>query len=163
MFYESVFRALNKARVKYLVAGGVAVVLYGYSRLTADLDLIIHLEPNNIDKFFSVLGRLGYRTKVPVTKEQFKNAKNRATWIKDKGMQVFSFYKQAEYLKNIDLFVYEPIRFNIMAKQAKKIRVKNITLPVLSINHLIKLKKKAGRQQDLIDIAHLEAIRKIKG
>lgn len=162
MFYESVFRALNKARVKYVVAGGVAVVLYGYNRLTADLDLIIHLEPHNIDKFFDALHRLGYRSRVPVTQEQFKDFANRQSWIKKKGMKVFSFYHPADYLKNIDIFVQEPMRFSMLAQQATKIRVKNINIPVVSINHLIALKKKAGRQQDLMDIAYLNAIKKMK-
>ena len=60
MFYEDVFRALNKGKVRYAVAGGVAVVLHGYIRFTADLDLIIHLEEKNIDKFLvaSLLGDL---------------------------------------------------------------------------------------------------------
>ena len=34
MNYEKVFKALNKARVKYVIAGGVAVVLHGFMRLT---------------------------------------------------------------------------------------------------------------------------------
>lgn len=34
-----------------MVVGGVAVVLYGFLRLTVDLDLIVHLEKNNLDIF----------------------------------------------------------------------------------------------------------------
>jgi hypothetical protein len=44
MNYEKVFKALNKARVKYVIAGGVAVVLHGFMRLTNDLDLIVLLD-----------------------------------------------------------------------------------------------------------------------
>ena len=36
---EAVLDSLNQARVRYLVVGGVAVVLHGYLRTTADLDL----------------------------------------------------------------------------------------------------------------------------
>jgi len=43
MFYGEVFKALNKDKVKYVVAGGVAVNLYGYPRFTKDLDDIIQL------------------------------------------------------------------------------------------------------------------------
>jgi hypothetical protein len=35
----SVFAALERAKVRYLVVGGVAVVLHGHLRVTADLDL----------------------------------------------------------------------------------------------------------------------------
>jgi hypothetical protein len=34
MYYEEIFRSLNKGRVKYAVVGGVAVVLHGIVRLT---------------------------------------------------------------------------------------------------------------------------------
>jgi hypothetical protein len=35
MFYEDVIRGLNRRRVDYLVAGGVALVLHGVLRLKA--------------------------------------------------------------------------------------------------------------------------------
>ncbi|MDN3515601.1 MAG: hypothetical protein NG747_14545 [Candidatus Brocadia sp.] len=40
MFYESIFDKLNKSHIDYIVVGGVALVLHGAVRLTADLDLI---------------------------------------------------------------------------------------------------------------------------
>ena len=60
MFYGEVFKALNKAKVKYVVAGGVAVVLHGYHRLTKDLDLVVLLEKKNLEKFFEALKKIGY-------------------------------------------------------------------------------------------------------
>ena len=42
--FEEVFRALNKAKVKYVVIGGIAVVLHGYRRFTEDLDLMVYME-----------------------------------------------------------------------------------------------------------------------
>ncbi len=48
VFYGEVFKALNKAKVKYVVAGGVAVVLHGYMRATGDLDLIVFLDQENL-------------------------------------------------------------------------------------------------------------------
>jgi len=45
---EAILDALNQARMRYLVVGGVAVVLHGHLRITADLDLIIHLERDNV-------------------------------------------------------------------------------------------------------------------
>ena len=45
---EAIVKALNGAKVKYLIVGGVAVVAHGYERLTKDLDLVIGLERENI-------------------------------------------------------------------------------------------------------------------
>ncbi len=43
---ETVFNALNNAQVRYLVAGGIAVNIHGYQRMTSakDLDDIEHLK-----------------------------------------------------------------------------------------------------------------------
>src|SRR3989339_733311 len=158
MFYEDVFRALNKARVRYLVAGGIGVVLHVFPRFTADLDLIIHLEEKNIDRFFDTLAKLGYRPRLTLTKKQFADRNNRNEWIKNRNMTVFSFFHLKEPFKTIDLFVKEPIRFELMAKDAEKIKVKGIAIPVVSIKHLIRLKEKAGRPEDRIDIDNLKII-----
>jgi len=39
--YLSLFKFLNDAKVQYVVVGGLATVLHGYARLTADIDLMI--------------------------------------------------------------------------------------------------------------------------
>jgi len=46
--FESLFSALNKAKVRYLVVGGIAVNLYGIERATADIDLFVET-PFNFD------------------------------------------------------------------------------------------------------------------
>lgn len=43
--YEPVFRALNDSGARYVTVGGFAVLLQGALRTTADLDLMIDLEP----------------------------------------------------------------------------------------------------------------------
>ena len=68
---ESVFEALNQACARYLVAGGVAVNLHGYQRMTADLDLVIKLDDNNIKKTLTALKLLGYSPIIPVTANDF--------------------------------------------------------------------------------------------
>jgi hypothetical protein len=42
--FEPIFEALNSVQVRYIVVGGVATVLHGFARLTADLDLIVDLD-----------------------------------------------------------------------------------------------------------------------
>ena len=54
MFLNDDFRdfidALNKASVSYLLVGGYAVILRGYSRSTGDLDVWIERTPENYKK-----------------------------------------------------------------------------------------------------------------
>jgi len=42
--YLPLFKALNDAKVQYVIVGGLATVLHGYARFTADIDLVINLE-----------------------------------------------------------------------------------------------------------------------
>jgi hypothetical protein len=55
---EAIVRALNEARVRYLIVGGLAVVAYGYVRFTADLDLFVDLEEENLRRALDA-GKLG--------------------------------------------------------------------------------------------------------
>ena len=162
MFYGEVFRALNKARVKYVVAGGVAVVLHGYQRFTKDLDIIVALEEKNLARLFDALGRVGYGPKVPVTKEAFAAKGQFAKWKKEKGMVVFSFVQKKPPFDLIDMFIQEPVPFAQLDKEKKKIRVDNVAIPIASIRHLVGIKKKAGRDKDLNDVVQLKAIAKFE-
>lgn len=162
MFYEQVFRQLNKHRVKYLVAGGVAVVLHGVVRFTADLDLFVELTAENWAKFIRAMKKLGYKPKLPVKLEDFGNVKKRKKWIKEKGMKVFSLYHTKRHFELIDIFVKEYINFDLAYKQRRIVKAKNIRLPLVCIKDLKRLKKIAGRAQDLADIGSLEELEKIE-
>ena len=159
MYYEEVFRALNRQRVKYVVVGGVAVVLHGVVRFTADLDLIIDMSPSNIDRLWSALEALHYRPKVPVKVSEFQDAKLRRQWIEKKNMKVFSFFHVKDPLKTIDVLIDTPVSY----QNAKKViyRAKGVAIPTLGIDDLKKLKRKAARPQDLADIRSLEDVERI--
>jgi hypothetical protein len=62
---ERIFAALEASRARYLVVGGVAVVLHGHPRFTADLDVVIALERANLSKALRALQGLGYRPRAP--------------------------------------------------------------------------------------------------
>lgn len=44
---------LNDIEIQYFVTGSVAAIVYGEPRLTHDIDLVIHIEKNDLDKFMS--------------------------------------------------------------------------------------------------------------
>lgn len=84
LVYEDVFKALNQARIQYVIAGGVAVVLHGFPRYTGDLDLMVYLDKKNLGRFFDTLVKIGFLPKVPVKKEEFQNHDVREQWKKEK-------------------------------------------------------------------------------
>lgn len=72
---ELIVKTLNKAGVRYLVVGGVAVNAYGYGRITFDLDLVVELLPASVTKAFNALEAVGFKPVVPVTAAQFATKK----------------------------------------------------------------------------------------
>lgn len=158
MFFESLFRSLQERKVDYLVVGGVAVVLHGAVRMTADLDLMVALNEKNVHDFIAVMKDAGFRPRVPVQPEAFASAENRQTWLDEKGMQVFSFYHPEEMISLVDVFVYEPLPYNDLREAADIKQVDDLSIPIASKADLIRLKKLAGRPQDIEDIKALEAL-----
>ena len=156
---ETVFHALNKASVRYLVAGGIAVNIHGYQRMTADLDLVVQLDSDNIRKAMDALNRLGYTPLIPVTTDNFIDSDTRRNWIETKNMSVLSLQSNQFPETTIDIFVAEPFDFNKEYESALKAEITSDTIVnIVSIPTLIEMKKKAGRARDLDDIHHLQMI-----
>jgi hypothetical protein len=55
MEYELLFEALWKGKIRSLVCGGLAVNIYGVPRMTADIDLLLDFEPENLSRFEQIL------------------------------------------------------------------------------------------------------------
>src|ERR1017187_4849787 len=89
---EAIVKALNRARVKYLIVGGLAVVAHGYERLTVDVDLVIGLERENIIRGLRALQSAGWQMGIPVTAEDFADAGLRKSWRKKKKMIVLRLW-----------------------------------------------------------------------
>lgn len=159
---EPLFRALNDAGVRYVVVGGLAVVLHGHARLTVDVDLVVDLDGEEARKAIETLVGVGLRPRVPVDPLQFTDRAVREGWIRDKGMQVFSMFDPANPMRVVDLFVEHPIPFEELWARALSLQLRTTTVRVASIPDLIELKRRAGRPQDLADVERLEAILRIQ-
>ena len=77
---EAIVRALNTAKVEYLVVGGLAVNAHGFVRLTRDVDLVLQLDPDNVSKGLNALLDIGYQMSIPAKPEDFANPKMRENW-----------------------------------------------------------------------------------
>ena len=156
--YLPLFKALNEAHVQYVVVGGLANVLHGYARMTADVDLVVNLDPAETEKALKALLATGLKARLPVDPMLFANAETRASWITEKHMLVFSFYDPSNPLRIVDLFVHEPIPFKDLSQRAVTMDIDGIAVPVCGIADLIELKRRAARPRDIDDIAHLQEL-----
>ncbi len=148
--------ALNEAQVRYLVVGGVAVVVHGYPRLTADLDLALALDAPNLRRGLEALGRLGYRPVQPVAVDAFADASVRERWIREKGMQVLSLASDRIPEVPVDVFARLPFDFEQAWTRALRVSLPGGgPMPVVDRETLILMKEAAGRVRDREDVAAL--------
>jgi len=160
---EQILGALSSAGTRYLVVGGVAVVLHGHLRVTADLDLVIELEADNIRRALEALGSLGFTPTIPVSLTDFADPALRSKWITEKGMQVFSVWSDRFRATQVDLFVQEPFSFSEAWLRSLVAPIGGAEVRVASIPDLIALKETAGRPRDLEDIEALRRIEEARG
>lgn len=153
-------REFQKDQIRYLIVGGMAVIVHGYGRLTHDIDLVIQLTPDNVLKAFEALARCGFRPNIPITPPQFADKALRESWIRDKHMIVLNMFSEKDPRARADVFVYEPFDFDQAYEEKKIEKLSDGTnVYVIDIVRLIQMKKLAGRPQDLVDIDYLEKLK----
>ena len=156
--FLTLFAALNRKKVQYLVVGGWAVNLYGVERATGDIDLVVYLEQHNLEKFVEVIKELGFKPKAPVPLTDFVREEKRQEWMLDKGMKVFSFFDPVNPFFLLDVFIDSPFDFQQVYAQRTKIKTGTTHVPVVPLWTLIEMKEKSGRPQDLADVYYLKQI-----
>jgi hypothetical protein len=154
---------LNAAGVRYVVVGGLATVLHGYARLTADVDLAVDLAPEEAVKMIRALVADGFRPQVPVSPEDFANSVVREAWLREKHMRAFSLVDKNNPMRVVDLLLKPEVPFGELWTRSQEIMLGTTKIRIASIDDLITLKRQAGRVQDLLDIEQLEAIRRRRG
>ncbi len=161
IIYEDILRAFQKNNVKYVLVGGIALNLQGAFRSTADLDILVEMTDANLAKIVKILKQKKYVVKQPVDPMMIADTATRKDWIKNKNMKAFCFFKQNG--EQVDLIIDSPVQFDQAVKEADVVNVDGIRLPVISVDHLIKMKQKTGREKDKLDVRELKAIKKLKG
>jgi hypothetical protein len=155
---EAIVGALNAARARYLVVGGLAVVAYGFLRLTADIDLVLDPEPGALRRAIDALSGLGYRPRAPVAFAEFADPGKRRAWAREKGLTVFSAFSPEHQATEVDLFVEPPFDFERAYAGAARFEVApGIEATFVGLDDLIEMKRRAGRPQDLQDVSNLES------
>lgn len=156
---SEIFRAFDEADVRYLVVGGVAVVLHGHPRFTADLDLVLDLTPTNTSVAIEALQSLDYRPRAPVPAEDFAKDEVRRKWREEKGLTVFSLWSPSYPGTEVDLFVEEPFDFEeAWSRRLDAVLDDGTTVHVVGMNDLRSLKQATGRPKDLDDLEKLDQI-----
>lgn len=158
MIYEREMKALVDSGSRYLVIGGIAVLLHGYIRNTHDLDILADMSESNLDKIIKTLTDLHYIPKVPVNPNELKDPQKREFWRTEKNMKAFSFIDCNNLTRIVDILIYSNLDFEKAYKNRKIVQLESTKVSLASIRDIIALKKEALRPRDVDDIDHLERL-----
>lgn len=136
--------------------------LHGYDRVTGDIDIMISFTEENVEKFKSFADALGFKPKAPVSINDLADGDKRKLWMEEKNAKVFTIYNPKNMLESIDVMIMEYIDFESAYKNMEYVQAGGLKIPLISIDHLIKLKEIAGRDRDKTDIRALRVIKELR-
>lgn len=138
--------ALNSEEVEYGVCGGIALAIHGFPRFTKDIDLLIL--PQDLDRVIAVASRrdfivvanpLRFDTGKPTAREVRRISKIEGEDVMTLDLLLASGVLQGAWDEREEFFW-----------QGRSIKA-------VSAQGLAKMKRIAGRDQDLLDAKRLEA------
>ncbi len=143
--FQDFITALNKYGVRYILVGGYAVVVRGYSRSTGDMDVWIEKSETNYECFLEAIHNFGIPTDA-IPKDKFFSI----------AFDVFAFGKPPYAIEIMT--AVKGLDFESTYNKATWEEIDGITIKVIHLNHLIEAKKAAGRNKDLNDIENLPQV-----
>lgn len=138
---------LNRHRAKYVLVGASALQLWGSTRATRDVDILIEPSVENAERVLAALSELGFGLAREWLADEV--AKKPVTIIGD--------------TPRVDvLTVAWSVHYAEARPAATVFEVEGVKIPTASIDHLI-ASKRTGRLQDAADIEALEEIKRLRG
>lgn len=153
--YQHVFAALTKEKVEYLIVGGVAMNLLGCPRFTNDIDVLLALNEENLQAMKEAMKNLGYEQRIPLALDELGDEQRARQFMEEKNLLAYTFFNPKNPLYSVDIIVGASLRFDQFKVHQTFVDVWGFSLPVVSIDDLIGLKKEANREKDALDIAML--------
>jgi predicted nucleotidyltransferase len=148
---EKLADTLNRHQVKWVLIGGMAVMLYGATYLTSDCDLAYEKSQDNLQRLLAALEELGAR---PL------RASDSGDFPLDLSILLAPFIHLKTEAGPVDLINRLPNveSFQELYNHSLVIEVDGVQIRIASIEDLIKLKSNSGRERDALHISMLKAI-----
>lgn len=140
--FSDVLELLERSNVPYVVVSGVAVVLHGYVRPLADLDIVISAQPGEPERAQHALMLAGFVPSIPVPLAM---------------LRVLRMFDQSQ--REVDVFVRYQVPFDELLADSETMTVGAGSARVASLEHLVRVKRMTGRPHDLEDVEALTLLR----
>ena len=144
----NLWKNLNEFKVKYIMVGGFAINLHGFSRTTADCDIWIE---------DSQINRKNLRSALEKTEGDSFDYIERMDFVPGWTSIKLSSGLDLDIMTYLKGFPKES--FENCFNESSTALIYGLSIPFLHINHLLEAKRQAGRPKDLIDIMELEKIK----
>lgn len=142
--------------VDFVVIGGMALVLHGSARVTQDLDVCFEASPENLAALGTALVSLnatlaGVADDVPfVPDARTLRAVEALTLDTPSGrLDVLARPSGAP-------------AYRVLREEADRYDLGGFAVRVASVDHLLAMKRAAGRDKDLVDVSELEMIKRLR-
>src|SRR5215213_7327304 len=139
--YSDIFEQLEREGARYVVVGGVAVVLHGHARPVADLDIVVSLAPGEAARALRALVGAGFVPSLALPLNM---------------LSVLRLFDNTG--REVDLFVRYHIPFETLWADSEHKPVGDSVARVVSLKRLLQTKEINVRPNDLLDIAALLAL-----
>ena len=133
--FIGLFALLAAARVRFVLVGGLALVLHGLDRLTADVDLVIDLSAESAQAAVRALTAAGYRPLAPVDPTALADPGQRREWQALHNMQVFSFWDSSNTRPTVDIMLSPEVPFEELWAAAAVMNLGDCEVRVASLEH----------------------------
>jgi hypothetical protein len=141
--FRDFIQCLNKHQVEYVLVGGYAVIIRGYSRSTGDMDIWVNKTEANYVNLLAAIMEFGLPAAAVVKEQFFSNEFDVFSFGKPPyAIEIMTAVKGLDFMITYDLSTVE--------------RIDNVTnVRVVHLNQLREAKKAAGRNKDLNDLENL--------
>ncbi len=151
-FLEKICSELNKQNVQFAIVGGYAVAMHGAVRGTVDIDCVVKWHLETLSNVEISLTKLGLVSRIPVQASDIYHF--RKEYIEKRNLIARNFYNPVNPVVQVDIV----INFSLKDDMVKNMKIGNTIIPVLNLKSLIRMKRKSGREQDLLDVDALERL-----
>ena len=154
---EPLLRALHEAGVQHIIIGGFAVNAHGVIRPSRDLDIVPDPDPANLERLAALLVSLGARH---VGLGDFKADEFPFDPTNPKDLQSGANFRLETRLGDLDIMQWLPgieadPAYVALATESLEGELDGTPLRVCGLDHLIAMKRAAGRPRDLDDLKRL--------
>lgn len=151
-------KLLAEKEIDFVLVGGLAVALQGYQRVTMDVDVVLAMDADNLERFIAAAKGAGLRPTIPVPIESLCRPELIEQWHREKGMLAFSLRGPEAQATVLDVLVKPVVPYADLRRDALVIDMGTERVAVASIPHLIAMKTGTGRGKDMIDIDELQKL-----